>query len=83
VLAQTYKPTGETNLSLPEKARPTNTRDNQMAKGKDRKLTNRNQGYIASSEPSSPTTANSGYPQHTRKVRFGFKIVPHDADRGL
>jgi hypothetical protein len=42
----------------PETAKPTNTRDNQMAKGKCKNLTNRNQDYLASSELSSPTTAS-------------------------
>ena len=45
----------------PETERPTNARYNQMAKGKHKNLTNRNQGYLASSEPSSPTTASPGY----------------------
>jgi hypothetical protein len=44
-----------------ETARPTNTRDNQMARGKHKNLSNRNKGYLALSEPSSPTTANPGY----------------------
>jgi len=45
-----------------ETARPTNTRDKQMARGKHKNLNNRNQGYLAPSEPSSPTTASPGYP---------------------
>ena len=65
----------------PETARPTNNRDNQMVKGKHKNLTNRNQGYLASSEPSSPTTESPGYPQHIGKARFRFKITSHDADR--
>jgi hypothetical protein len=44
----------------PETARPTNTIDNKMANGKPKKLTNRNQGYMASSEPSSCTITNPG-----------------------
>ena len=43
-----------------ETARPTNTRDNQMARGKHKNISNRNQGYLASLEPSSPTTASPG-----------------------
>jgi hypothetical protein len=39
-----------------ETARWANTRDNQMVICKHKKLSNRNQGYLASSEPSSPTT---------------------------
>jgi exonuclease VII large subunit len=33
-----------------------------MAKGKHNNLTNRNQDYLASSKPSTPTTASPGYP---------------------
>jgi hypothetical protein len=44
-----------------ETLRPANTRDNQMARGKDKNISNRNQGYLASSEPSSPATMSSGY----------------------
>jgi gas vesicle protein len=33
-----------------------------MAKGKGKNISNRNQGYLASSEPSSPTTLSHGYP---------------------
>jgi archaellum component FlaC len=38
------------------------TRDFQMAKGKYKNLTNRNQEHWASSEPSTPTTTSPGYP---------------------
>ena len=31
-------------------------------RGKGKDISNRNQGYLASSEPSSPTTASPGYP---------------------
>jgi hypothetical protein len=44
--------------SQPETTRPANTTDNQMARGKCKSISNRNQGYVASSEPSSPTTAS-------------------------
>ena len=44
------------NNLQPKKGRAVNTRDNQMAKGKCRNISNRNQGYLATSEPSSPTT---------------------------
>ena len=49
-----------------ETARPANTTDNQMARGKSKNTSNRNQGYLASSEPSSPTTVSSGYPRITK-----------------
>ena len=32
-----------------------------MARGKGKSISNRNQGYLASSEPSSPTTVSLGY----------------------
>jgi hypothetical protein len=44
-----------------EKARPVNTRDNKMAKNKPKNIRNRNQGYLASSEPSSLTIVSPGY----------------------
>ena len=37
-----------------------NTKSNKMAKGKHKNPTNKNQGYLASSEASSPTTASPG-----------------------
>jgi hypothetical protein len=42
-----------------------------MSRGQCKNTSNRNQGYLAPSEPSSPTTAWT--PHHTRKARFGFK----------
>jgi hypothetical protein len=53
-----------------------------MVKGKGKNI-NRNQGYLASSEPSYPYTASPEYSQHTRKVRQRLKIRSHDDDRGL
>jgi hypothetical protein len=44
-----------------------------MAKGKHNNLTNRNQGYMASSKPSSPTTANPGYPNTLDKQDLDLK----------
>jgi hypothetical protein len=44
-----------------ETARPANTRDNQLVRGKSKNISNRNQGYLASSEPSSPTTVSPRY----------------------
>jgi hypothetical protein len=45
-----------------ETARPANTRDNQMARGKGKNISNKNQDYLASSDPHSPTTVSPGYP---------------------
>ena len=43
-------------------ARTVNTTDNQMARGKHKNISNRNQYYFTTSKPSSPLTASSGYP---------------------
>ena len=45
--------------SQSETARSANTRDSQMSKGKHKSISNRNQDYLSSSEP---TTVNPGYP---------------------
>jgi hypothetical protein len=45
-----------------ERTRTANTRDNQISRGKVKNISNRNQGFWASSEPSSQTTASPGYP---------------------
>ena len=44
-----------------------------MVKGKHKNLNNRNQGYMASSEPSSPTTASPGYPNTLEKQDLDLK----------
>ena len=44
-----------------------------MAKGKSKNKSNRNQGYLASSEPSSLTTANPGYPNTQKKQDSDLK----------
>jgi hypothetical protein len=54
-----------------------------MAKGKHKNLSNRNQDYMASSEPSSPKTASPGYVNTWKKQDFDLKITSHDPDRGL
>ena len=51
----------------PETVIPTNNRNNQMARGKYKKLSIRNPGYLASSEYSSPTTGRPGYPNTLEK----------------
>ena len=50
-----------------------NTRDFQMAKGKHKILTNRNQDHSASSESSTPTTASPGYPNTLEKKDMDLK----------
>ena len=47
-----------------ETARPPITRDNQMARGKGKNTSNRNQGYLATSEISSATKARADTPTH-------------------
>jgi hypothetical protein len=66
----------------PARDRKTNTRNNQMAKGKRKNLTNRNQGYLAS-DPSSPITASPGYLNTPEKQDMDLKITSHYADRGF
>jgi hypothetical protein len=54
-----------------------------MARGKCKNLSNRNQDYLESSEPSSPTTASPGYSNIPEKQDSDLKITFHDDDRGL
>ena len=56
-----------------ETARPANTTDNQMERVKGKNISNRNQGYLASSEPSSPTTVSPGYLNTTEKQDSDLK----------
>ena len=44
-----------------------------MVRGKGKNISNRNQGYLASSEPSSPTTASPGYPNTPEKQDSDLK----------
>jgi hypothetical protein len=44
-----------------------------MAKSKHMNIANRNQEYLASSEPSSPTTASSRYPKTPEKQDVDLK----------
>jgi hypothetical protein len=54
-----------------------------MAKDKCKKLTNRNQDYLASSEPSTPTTASPRYHNTLEKQDLDLTIISHDAGRGF
>jgi hypothetical protein len=69
------------NKLQPGTPRPTNNRDNQMAKGKHKNLTNRNEDYLASSEPSSPNIASPGFPNTLEKQDVDLKILSHDGNR--
>ena len=44
-----------------------------MAKGKHKIIINRNKGNMTPSEPSSPTTANPGYPNTPEKQELDLK----------
>jgi hypothetical protein len=44
-----------------------------MAKGKGKNISNRNQGYLASSESSSPTTASPEYLNTPEKQDYDLK----------
>ena len=54
-------------------ARPANTRDSQVAKGKFKNISNRSQDYLASSELSSPNTTSPGYPNTPEKQDSDLK----------
>jgi hypothetical protein len=56
-----------------ETARPGNTKDNQMAKGKRKSISNRSIDYLASSDPSFPTTVNPGYLNSSEKQDSNLK----------
>ena len=61
------------NTLQPETARTSKTRDNQMAKGKCKNLSNRKQDYLVPSEPCSPTTASYGFPNTLEKQDVDLK----------
>ena len=46
-----------------------------MAGGKHKNISNRNQGYLASSEPNSPTIASPGYPNTPEKQDSDLKSL--------
>jgi hypothetical protein len=54
-----------------------------MAKGKGKNINNRNQGYLASSKPSSPTTVSLKYTNTPGKQDSDLKITSHDDDKVL
>jgi hypothetical protein len=59
------------------------TRENQIAGGKHKTISKRNQGSLASSEPNSLTITSPGYTIIPEKTRLRSKITSHDGDRGL
>jgi hypothetical protein len=56
-----------------EKTITTDSRDYQMAKGRHKNLTNRNQDNSPSSENSTPTSASPGYPKKPKKLDLNLK----------
>jgi hypothetical protein len=75
------------NRLQPETARTSNTRDYQMAKGKHKNLTNRNQDHSPSSEPNTAISASSGYPNTTEKQDSDSKsylmMLVEDLKKGI
>ena len=55
--------------------RARSTRDNHMARGKHKNISNRNQGYLVSSEPNSPTRASPGYIITSEKQDLDLKSL--------
>jgi hypothetical protein len=57
-----------------------------MPKGNRKNLTNRNQDHLASSEPSTPTTASPGYPNTPEKqdsdLKSYFMMLVEDFKKG-
>jgi hypothetical protein len=51
------------------------TRDIQMMGGKHKNISNRNQGYLASSEPNSPTITSPGYTITPEKQDLDLKSL--------
>ncbi len=56
-----------------ETERPAKIREKQMVRVNQRKLSNRNQKYLAYSEHVSPTKANNVYPNTPKKLDFDIK----------
>jgi hypothetical protein len=58
-----------------------------MDRGKGKNISNRNQGYLASSEPSSPTTARSGYLNTPEKqdsdLKLHLMMIVEDFKKGI
>jgi hypothetical protein len=60
--------------------RAARTWDNEMAGGKNKNTSNRNQGYLASSEQNPPTMASPGYTITSEKQDMDLIITSHDDD---
>jgi hypothetical protein len=53
-----------------------------MARGKDKNISSRSQGYLESSKPSSSTTVSPRNPNTPEKQDSDLKITSHDDDTG-
>jgi hypothetical protein len=62
--------------------RAASTWENQMAGGKHKNRSNRNQVYFASSELNSPIIASPEYTITTKKARYVYKVTSHGDDGG-
>jgi hypothetical protein len=79
--SQAHRPTGSQAGKLQSQtAKPANTRDNQMVRGKCKNISNKNQGYLPSIR--TQFSYHSKH-EHTGKARFRSKFSSHDDDRGL
>ena len=54
-----------------------------MAKGKGKNISNRNQGYLASSETSSPTTVSPGYPNKPENLKSHLMMMIKDFKKNI
>jgi hypothetical protein len=62
------------NKLQPDTARASNTKDYQMAKGKHKNPTNRNKDYLASTEPSTPSTVSRRYHNTQKRLDSDLKL---------
>jgi hypothetical protein len=67
----------------PETVIPTNNRNNQMARGKYKKMEQQKPRLCGIIRTQFSFYGISWISQHTRKARFEFKIISHDDDRGF
>ena len=87
LLTEANRMPGETSSSQRQLKQLTNAREYQMAKGKPKNHTNRKQDCSTSSEPSTSTSASSGYSKTPKKQDSGFKsylmMLVEDFKRGI
>jgi hypothetical protein len=71
----TQRSSDTTRITERTGSRAGSTRDNQMVGGKHKNIVNRGQGYLASSEPNSPTIASPGYSNTLEKQDSDLKSL--------